>query len=297
MLLAEQGAQSVDDLGGAHAVLDDVAERVLQREGVVGARRRLTAEDPDGRLGVHHDGGQRLVDLVGEPAGQLTEGRHALHVSELLPVPPRLFHRLLDALAGQGAGEDIGEQGEPRDQIADPVTFESYRGHREKSVDRVADLERNDRQRPGAHAAQRSQIDDRLGGQILWPRQRDGLTLASSRDDPRQQAAVQDVGKRRDALSGPGVRDPHLVAVLRQLADSSPIHVQILDDASQSILDVPVDLSARPGREHCRELGEQEFGERHRLVAGGVEGGATALGEQRGDEHALQRHQGQAPAM
>ena len=90
LLLAEQGAEPPDDLGGALRVVHDVGQGLDDSRAGRPARVQQAAR----RLRVRHDRGERLVDLVGERRGELPERRGPQHVSQLLTLPFRLFLRL-----------------------------------------------------------------------------------------------------------------------------------------------------------------------------------------------------------
>ena len=77
--LARQGAQAAHDLAGALAVLDHVLDRAA-RLAEVGDLARQPAQ---AGLAVGDDGGQRLVDLMGDRGRELAQGGDARHMGEL----------------------------------------------------------------------------------------------------------------------------------------------------------------------------------------------------------------------
>jgi len=87
VLLAGQSAKAPDDCRGPLGVGGDVGQCL----GDVRVFEASLFEQSDRRLGIRHDGGQWLVDLVGERGAQLAEGRDTLRVCQLLALPPGLF--------------------------------------------------------------------------------------------------------------------------------------------------------------------------------------------------------------
>ncbi len=79
-LFVEHGAEVVDHRSGAFVVTDDVFERGLDFPEVEVVRAEVSA----GRLGVAQDGGERLVEFVGEGRCDFTEGCNPAAVSDLL---------------------------------------------------------------------------------------------------------------------------------------------------------------------------------------------------------------------
>src|SRR3974390_749965 len=68
-LVLEQAAQMTDDLACARIVLDDVGNRLLQ---LVHVDRR-TPNHALGRLGIAHNGHERLLELVGQGTRELAK--------------------------------------------------------------------------------------------------------------------------------------------------------------------------------------------------------------------------------
>src|SRR5262245_38261653 len=86
VLLAREGAEAPDDRRGALGVGGDVGQRL----GHVGMYEARALEQAHRRLRVGHDGGERLVDLVGERGAELAERRDALGVRQPLALPAGL---------------------------------------------------------------------------------------------------------------------------------------------------------------------------------------------------------------
>ena len=77
--LARQGAQPAHDLAGALAVLDHVLDRAARLADV----GHGAPEPAQAGLAVGDDGGQRLVDLMGDRGGELAQGGDARDMGEL----------------------------------------------------------------------------------------------------------------------------------------------------------------------------------------------------------------------
>ena len=78
-VLRHELADTVDHVGRPVAVLHDPVEGLPDAVEVWGGRRQPVERC----VGIGHDGGERLVDLVGDRRGQLAQGRHPGHVREL----------------------------------------------------------------------------------------------------------------------------------------------------------------------------------------------------------------------
>ena len=78
----EQRTEAVDNVPRPPVVVNDVLEDLAQ----LGYVQRAVAEQMLRRPGVGEDRGERLVQLVREGAGQLTQHRHAAEVRHLVPL-------------------------------------------------------------------------------------------------------------------------------------------------------------------------------------------------------------------
>jgi hypothetical protein len=74
-LLAREGQQLADQVGGAHARLADLVEALVRRV----ADRVAVQQLVQAQL----DGGQQVVEVVGHAAGQLADGLHLLRLGQL----------------------------------------------------------------------------------------------------------------------------------------------------------------------------------------------------------------------
>jgi len=88
----EQGADPDEHVGGPGPVRDDGAERLAN----LAQRRAVGAEPVETGVRVGDDGGQGLIDLVGDRGGQLAQRGHARHPRQL---DLDLVQGLLGALA------------------------------------------------------------------------------------------------------------------------------------------------------------------------------------------------------
>ena len=87
------------------------------------------------------------------------------------------------------------------------------------------------------------------------------------------------------------MREPGLVGTILQRPDGGPVHPEVLDDAPEPGLDLPVYLRGGAGRQHCREVREEGL---EPQTLGEAPLGATALGtlhQQDADEPALDEEQ------
>ena len=75
---ARHPAQAADDLAGAHAFGADLAHRLPE----LGEIRLGHVEVTRAGARVGGDGGERLVDLVGDAGGQFTDGGEARHARQ-----------------------------------------------------------------------------------------------------------------------------------------------------------------------------------------------------------------------
>src|SRR5882762_5316408 len=80
----EQSAQPADDFSGAPVLGDDVAEYLAQLLGVDTALLEIVL----GSLRIAQNGGERLVELVGERPGKLADQGHAGQMGDLLLLVP-----------------------------------------------------------------------------------------------------------------------------------------------------------------------------------------------------------------
>jgi hypothetical protein len=74
-LLAREGQQLADQIGGAHARLADLVEALVRR-----VAHRMTMQQ---FVKAQLDGGQQVVEVVGHAAGQLADGLHLLRLGQL----------------------------------------------------------------------------------------------------------------------------------------------------------------------------------------------------------------------
>ena len=97
-----------------------------------------------------------------------------------------LAHRPLGLLPRERAGEHVGQQPQPRDQLVGPVTLRAEGADREGARDRAAHHEGHQDGRAGAEALRVSPIDRRLVGKIPEAREPDDVPLAQPGHDPRR---------------------------------------------------------------------------------------------------------------
>ena len=81
---------------------------------------RLPRQDPLGRLGVAEDGGQGLVQLVGQGPRQLAQDRHARKAGQLVALPRRV-QLGLPPLGDVDAAPDVAQERPVRGAPGDPV--------------------------------------------------------------------------------------------------------------------------------------------------------------------------------
>ena len=136
LAIAKQIPKAVNHLPGPSGIAADVAKNLAELD------TGSLLEEPASRLGVHRDGRQRLVELVGERGRQLAQGGDPQRMRQLLALPMRLLLRLPPALitlshgavgplARQHAGEDIGQQLQSRDQLGGPLPFAAQAAERQ----------------------------------------------------------------------------------------------------------------------------------------------------------------------
>ena len=110
---ADHDTQAADDLAGALVLADDVAQDLAE---LLVAGLAL-GEEALRRLGVAENGGQRLVQLMGERAGQFAQHRHARQMRQLAValLCPQLELFSPENLEVQRDGRRKGEQDERHD--------------------------------------------------------------------------------------------------------------------------------------------------------------------------------------
>ncbi len=86
---ADEIAEAPDDFSSAQPLRGDLLERIPDLGGI-GAP---ASQQPVARLGVACDGGERLIQLVGDARGHLAHGGEARDVSEPLQEGPLLVWR------------------------------------------------------------------------------------------------------------------------------------------------------------------------------------------------------------
>src|SRR5262249_30713564 len=93
------------DLAGAPVFMNDVFENVTK----LGLIRRALVEEVYCRLGVRQDGGERLVDLVGDRAGEFTQRVDAHQMRDFLALQPGFgFRGFLLGDVDESSGDTIG---------------------------------------------------------------------------------------------------------------------------------------------------------------------------------------------
>ena len=166
---------------------------------------RLGLEDALGGLGIAEDGGQGLIQLVGQRRGELPHRRHPPDVGEILPEPLRLHLRLP---AGQDIGEHLAEELEPLHQLVRPGALGAERAEREGPQERSAHLQRDLDLRLDPELPIRLPIHGRrVRRELVDPREADHLATLQPGHDPGDLGERHRGRSRRRSLGHPRVRD------------------------------------------------------------------------------------------
>ena len=237
-------------------------------------------EELERRLGIPEDGGQRLVELMGERARELAEHRRAPEVGELLLLDARF---LLGALAGRdvGAGDDGAalRAPQPLDRDLDPGLIHAGGFEILELAARLAPIE---------HVPQRRQVLRRVT-LTEFRRARAGVEVAA-----RLEHAVEAGRVRELHAASPGIVDFDDRA--RGVEDRDLVVHRFEHRGMQSLDALATGLGAAERREvervqHAAAVAEARLAEDHghalavgqRQVALGHLGRRLAVGEARGE--------------
>ena len=128
-------------------------------------------------------------------------------------------------------------------------------------------------------------------------RESDDVPLAELGHDPRRRVAPDHLAEGRHALSGPGVCGPDLVGRGGERSHGGPVGAQILDQAPETGLDLPVHLRYGAGGEHGGQVGEERL-EAQALGDGALDAPAqSTVHEECRDQRALQQSSAATPRI
>ena len=157
-------------------------------------------------------------------------------------------------------GEDVGEEPEPRDQLVGPAALLEHRTDREAADHRAALDEGDHGARPRAEPCEALAVDQGLVGRSAGLREADDMTLSELGEDPgRPRSPGEPCGgagtpsRIHECVSR---ASPDRSSSAQMVARSTP---EVLDDAPEPDLDLPVYLPDGAGRQHCREVGEERL--------------------------------------
>jgi len=194
--------------------------------------------------------------------------------------------RRFGSISRQRAGEHLGQEAEPRDQLVGPVPLGAERAEGERAGDGALDGQRDGDERLSAAGGQVLTVGPGRARELVEPGQADDVAVQQARGDPGVSSAREGSQERIDAVSGPRMGGPDDVVVrLPQLGEHRAIEVELVHDTLERPLDVLGDV---PRRDERRREIRHEGLEAESL--GELTLGATALGpvdEQTNDETGL----------
>jgi len=125
-LLPDHRSEIVHHSAGAFVVPHDIVENRVQFVRITFA---ILEKAPRG-LGIAENGGQRLIQFVGNGGGQFAEGGDPHGVGQFVA---QLLFAHFRALAGHDIADDLGDQFQLGDDIVPPLAFRLPRGKGERA--------------------------------------------------------------------------------------------------------------------------------------------------------------------